>query len=114
MDGLDAHGLRAGDPSAVLGPVRTPPEKRDHAAIDAARNKVAAVLKILDAQLGKTAFAAGNSFSMGDIPVGLITYRFRKLVPERQGLGLDNLERWFLGLEQRKAFKEQILTVPFV
>ena len=72
------------------------------------------MLKMLDAQLGKTAFAAGNSFSMGDIPVGLITYRFRKLVPERQGLGLDNLERWFLGLEQRKAFKEQILTVPFV
>ena len=30
----------------------------------------------------------------------------------RQGLGLDNLERWFLGLEQRKAFKEQILPVP--
>ena len=25
----------------------------------------------------------------------------------------DNLERWFLGLEQRKAFKEQILPVPF-
>ena len=28
-------------------------------------------------------------------------------------MGLDNLERWFLGLEQRKAFKEQILPVPF-
>ena len=96
------------------GLVRTPPEKRDHAAIDAARNKVAAVLKMLDVQLGKTAFAAGNSFSMGDIPVGLIAYRFRKLVTERQGLGLDNLERWFLELEQRKAFKEQILPVPFV
>jgi hypothetical protein len=50
---------------------------------------------------------------MGDIPVGLITYRFRKLVPERHGLGLDNVERWFLGLEQRPAFQEQILTVPF-
>ena len=95
------------------GLVRTPPEKRDHKAIDDARDKTAAALKMLDAQLGKTAFSAGNSFSMGDIPVGLITYRFRKLVPERQGLGLDNLERWFLTLEQRKAFKEQILTVPF-
>jgi hypothetical protein len=50
---------------------------------------------------------------MGDIPVGLITYRFRKLVPDRQEFGLDNLERWFLGLEQRKAFQEHILTVPF-
>jgi glutathione S-transferase len=96
------------------GLVRTPPEKRDHAAISAARDNVAAALRILDAQLGKTAFAAGDYFTMGDIPVGLITYRFRKLVPERQGLGLDNLERWFLELEQRKAFREQILPVPFV
>ncbi len=95
------------------GLIRTPPEKRDHAKIEEAKENTANALRVLDAQLGKTAFAAGNAFSMGDIPVGLITYRFRKLVPERQGLGLDNLERWFLGLEQRPAFREQILTVPF-
>ena len=101
------HGL-------FWGLIRTPPEKRDQATIGAARDKTTAALRMLDAQLGKTAFVAGDTFSMGDIPVGLITYRFRKLVPERQGLGLDNLERWFLGLEQRKAFREQILPVPFV
>ena len=95
------------------GLIRTPPEKRDHAKIDEAKENTAKALQMLDAQLGKTAFAAGNNFSMGDIPVGLITYRFRKLVPERQGLGLDNLERWFLGLEARPAFKAHILTVPF-
>jgi glutathione S-transferase len=95
------------------GLIRTPPEKRDPAAIDAARQKTTAAMRILDAQLGRTAFVAGNSFSMGDIPVGLIAYRFRKLVPERQGLGLENFERWFTGLEARKAFKEQILPVPF-
>ena len=33
--------------------------------------------------------------------------------PALFGLGLDNVERWFLGLEQRKAFHEQILPVPF-
>jgi hypothetical protein len=27
-------------------------------------------------------------------------------------MGLDNLERWLLGLEQRKAFQEQFLPVP--
>ena len=95
------------------GLIRTPPEKRDHAKIDEAKENTAKALRMLDAQLGKTAFAAGNAFSMGDIPVGLITYRFRKLVPERKSMGLDNLERWFLGLEQRPAFREQILTVPF-
>jgi len=95
------------------GLIRTPPEQRDNAKIDDAREKTAAALRMLDTQLGKTRFAAGDAFSMGDIPVGLITYRFRKLVPDRTGMGLDNLERWFLGLEQRKAFKDQILPVPF-
>jgi glutathione S-transferase len=95
------------------GLIRTPPEKQDHAKIAEARDKTADALRMLDTQLGKTAFAAGDGFSMGDIPVGLITYRFRKLVPDRTGMGLDNLERWFLGIEQRKAFREQILPVPF-
>jgi glutathione S-transferase len=100
------HGL-------FWGLIRTPPEKRDHAHIDEAREKTTAALRMLDTQLAKTAYVAGDTFSMGDIPVGLITYRFRKLVPERQGLGLDNVERWFLGIEQRKAFREHILPVPF-
>ena len=95
------------------GLIRTPPEKQDHAKIAEARDKTAAALRMLDAQLAKTKHAAGDPFSMGDIPVGLITYRFRKLVPDRAGMGLDNVERWFLGLEQRTAFREQILPVPF-
>jgi glutathione S-transferase len=94
------------------GLIRTPPEKRDHDAIDASRDKTTAAMKILDAQLAKTAFIAGNSFSMGDIPVALMAYRFRRLVPERSGL--DNLERWFSGIEQRPAFKEHVLAIPFV
>ena len=95
------------------GIIRTPPDKQDPAKIAEAREKTAAALRMLDAQLAKTQFAAGDTFSMGDIPVGLITYRFRKLAPDRTGMGLDNLERWYLTLEQRKAFREQILPVPF-
>ena len=99
------HGL-------FWGLVRTPPEKRDHAHIDESRRKTTAAMKILDAQLGKTAHVAGERFSMGDIPVGLIAYRYCRLVPERTGL--ENLERWYKSLEQRAAFREQILPVPFV
>jgi glutathione S-transferase len=99
------HGL-------FWGLIRTPPEKRDHANIDESRRKTTAAMKILNAQLGKTAFVAGDRFSMGDIPVGLIAYRYCRLVPERTGL--ENLERWYKSLEQRAAFREQILPVPFV
>src|SRR4051794_14370312 len=94
------------------GLIRTPPEKRDHAAIDASREKSMAAMKILDAQLAKTAYVAGASFSIGDIPVALMTYRFRRLVPQRPGL--ENLERWFGGIEQRAPFKQHVLAIPFV
>jgi glutathione S-transferase len=94
------------------GLIRTPPEKRDHAAIEAGKVKTAAAMKILDAQLGKTAFVAGDTLSMGDIPVALMAYRYRRLVPDRPAF--DNLERWFKGIEQRPPFKEHVLAIPFV
>jgi len=94
------------------GLIRTPPEKRDHAAINAAREKTIDAMRILDAQLGTTAFLAGETFSMGDIPAALMAYRFRRLVPER--IGLDHLERWFAGMEARPAFKQHVLAIPFV
>jgi glutathione S-transferase len=94
------------------GLIRTPAEKRDAAAIDSGKVKSMAAMKILDAQLAKSAFVAGDALSMGDIPVALMAYRFRRLVPERPGL--DNLERWFTAIEQRPAFKEHVLAIPFV
>ena len=99
------HGL-------FWGLVRTPPEKRDPAAIEASREKTLAALKILDAQLAKTRFVAGETLSMGDIPVALMAYRFRRLTDERTGI--DNVERWFAEIEVRPAFKEHVLAIPFV
>ena len=94
------------------GLVRTPPEKRDHAAIESGKIKTLAAMKVLDAQLAATAFIAGDALSMGDIPVALMAYRFRRLVPERPQL--DHLERWFTTIEQRPAFKQHVLAIPFV
>ena len=67
-------------------------------------------MKILDAQLGKTAFVAGDRFSMGDIPVGVMAYRFRQLCPDRPPL--KNLERWYAALQTRAAFKEHVESIP--
>jgi glutathione S-transferase len=92
------------------GLIRTPPEKRDHAAIAASQANTTAAMKILDAQLSKTAYVAGASFSMGDIPVGLIAFRFRQLVPDRPAL--PNLERWYGAIEQRDAFRNHVVAVP--
>jgi len=106
---------------SVLGPaitpvfwglVRTPPEKRDMAAIEAGKTKTTQAAKILDAQLGKTAFAAGEAFSYGDIPVGVMIYRYMKLVPDRPQL--SNLERWYAAIAERKAFRDHVSSIPLV
>ena len=96
--------------AAFWGLIRTPEDKRDLAAITASQNKTTEAMKILDAQLGRTPYVAGNEFSMGDIPVGVIAYRFRQLCPDRPPLA--HLERWYASLQTRKAFKEQVEAIP--
>lgn len=106
---------------SVLGPAITPvfwhlirlaPEKRDPAAIDAGKTKTNAAMKILDAQLQKNAFVAGDRFSYGDIPVGVMTYRYVKLMPDRPPL--KALDRWYASLENRAAFREHVTAIPLV
>jgi glutathione S-transferase len=92
------------------GLIRTPPEKRNHAAIEESKKKTTAAMAILDKQLERTKYLAGNGFSYGDIPVGIIAYRFRQLVPDRPPLA--NFERWYAAIAARQAFKDHIAAVP--
>jgi len=95
---------------AFWGLIRTPPEKRDMAAIKAAQEKMKECGAMLDAQLGKTQFVAGPSFSYGDIPVGVMCYRYVQLVPDRPST--PNLDRWYAAISSRKAFKDHVAAVP--
>lgn len=94
------------------GLIRTPPEKRDPAAIEAGKVKITEAMQMLETRLGKSAFVASDSFSYGDIPVGIIAYRFRKLVTERPAF--PNLERWFAEIEKREAFNTHVSSIPLV
>jgi glutathione S-transferase len=94
------------------GLVRTPPEKRDMAAIETSKQKTTDAMKILDAQLGRTTFVAGERFSYGDIPAGIICYRYLRLAEGRPPL--PNLERWFGEISSRPAFKEHVSSIPLV
>ena len=95
---------------AFWGLIRTPPEKRDQAAIAGSQQKTAEAMVMLEAQLGKTTYAAGDAFSMGDIPVGVMTYRFRQLVPDRPAM--PNVERWYGAIAKRKAFHDHVGSIP--
>jgi glutathione S-transferase len=92
------------------GLIRTAPEKRDPAAIDAGKVKTIAAAKMLDAQLGETQYLAGDAFSYGDIPVGIMVYRFVQLIPERPAM--PHLDRWYAAISSRPAFKQQVGSVP--
>ena len=63
------HGL-------FWGLIRTPPEKRDHADIANSKERTTKAMAMLDGQLAKTKYVASDEFSYGDIPVGVMTYRF--------------------------------------
>jgi glutathione S-transferase len=95
---------------AFWGLIRTPAEKRDMTAIKTSQEKTTVAMKMLDAQLGKSEYVAGPAFSYGDIPVGIICYRFVQLVPQRPSM--PNLERWYGSISKRQAFQDSVGSIP--
>ena len=97
---------------AFMGLVRTPPEKRNHAAIEESKKRTTAAMTILDGELANGPYVGGEAFTYGDIPVAVIAYRYRALVPERPPL--PHLERWYAAIAARPAFKDQVAAIPLV
>ncbi len=95
---------------AFWGLIRTPEDKRDMTAIKASQDKTTAAMQIMDAQLAKTKFLAGDAFSYGDIPVGVMCYRYMQLVPNRPAT--PNLDRWYAAISGRKAFQDHVGSIP--
>ena len=87
--------------------IRTPPEKRNMAEVEENRQKAVAAFSILEAHLANNDYMAGKDFSMGDIPVGVATYRWLQLPIERSPL--PSVERWYKRLTERPAFKEHCM-----
>jgi len=85
--------------------IRTPPEKRDAAAIERSRVKSGELAAILDAALADQMYVAGT-YSMGDIPIGCEAQRWMRLPMERPRL--PNLEAWFERLCARPAFRKNV------
>ena len=100
---------------SILGPamhpvfwglVRTAPEDRDDEGIARARDVLTTKMAMLDTFLGRTEFVAGPSFTVGDIPVGIATYRWFNMDIEREDH--PNVTRWFEALSARPPFQEYV------
>ncbi|MGQ0674505.1 MAG: glutathione S-transferase family protein [Rhodospirillales bacterium] len=90
-----------------MGLIRTPPEKRDHAAIEAGRKRTAELFGMLDAHLARRRFVAGDSLTVGDIPLGVMAYRWFNFPVERPEH--KHARAWYERLTQRPAFKQHVM-----
>ena len=84
--------------------IRTPAEKRDMAAVEAALKQAADVFKIADDALAAQPYLGGKSFSMADIPFGCFANRWLQLPVERPDH--PNLARYYDRLKARPAFQQ--------
>ena len=90
-----------------MGLVRTPPAERDQSAIESSRLKTAEVLGMVDARLASRPYIAGDTLTMGDIPLGAGIWRWMALPIERPPL--PNVQRWFDTLAARPAYKNVVM-----
>ena len=90
--------------------IRTAKEKQNKAAIEEGIKATAKVLPILDRQLERNAFVAGEQLTMGDIPLGPVIYRYMNLDIERPAL--PGIEAWYQQLCQRPAYQKHVM-IPF-
>lgn len=89
------------------GLIRTPPEKRDMKAIGEAAAQLGKLYQQLDAHLAGRDYLAGSAFSMGDIPLGVMTFRFFGLDFEKPDV--PNVKRWYDRLTERPAYQQHVM-----
>lgn len=87
--------------------VRTPESKRDEKAVRKAMINLEASLSIAEVQLGKHCFLAGDEFSLADIQLGHVLYRYFDIDVARQPL--QNLRSYYERLISRPAFQEHVI-----
>ncbi|WGI26978.1 glutathione S-transferase family protein [Halomonas alkaliantarctica] len=91
----------------LMGFVRTPPEKRDNAAIEAAVKESEALFAIMDNALADQAWFSGEAFGLADIALAPFVYNMLN-----SGLTWQthsNLERWYQQLTEIPSFQKVVM-----
>ncbi len=102
----DSNTLDRGQHILVMQLVRLPTAERDTAAIASAQNELIAAFGIMDAELERRRFIAGDRFSMGDIPLGIHVHRWHLYDIDRPPMA--NLARWYAEIRARPAFQRWV------
>jgi glutathione S-transferase len=111
MDWQQTTFNRAGG-QAFLQLVRTAPEARQPALVQASVAETEPLLALLDAHLAQHAYMGGDAFGMADIPLGCEMHRWWGMrsaqfdacgVARQEIQAFPHLQRWFGQLQQRPA-----------
>jgi glutathione S-transferase len=90
-----------------VGLIRTPPEQRNTAAIEAGVAGLARSWAVMDQHLDGRAYVVGDGLTMGDIPVGCACYRYHALDIEHPNL--PNVSAWYERLKAREGFRTHVM-----
>ena len=96
--------------SVYLGIVRTEPQDRNSRAIASGARQFGEALQIVERQVERTGFVAGDVFTMGDITLGAYAYRYFNLDIDRPSL--PRFEGWYAELCERPAYQRNVM-IPF-
>ncbi|ELX3581874.1 glutathione S-transferase family protein [Salmonella enterica subsp. enterica serovar Gaminara] len=91
----------------LMGLVRTPPEKRDQAAIEAGIEKCDSLFALLDDALAHQSWFSGDNFGTGDIAIAPFVYNLLNV--SLKWTPRPNLERWYQQLTERPAFRKVVM-----
>ena len=85
---------------------RLPAEQRSAETVEVSRKEVVRRLELMEAQLGRSRYIAGDEFSMGDIPASISITRFFHF-------GLDHppaprVKAWLARLGEREGFRAHV------
>jgi len=87
--------------------VRVSENDRDNNKIEEMVKNLNSIMEILEKQLDGKNYIIGDSFTMGDIPVGAGMFKYFELDITRPSF--PNIEKWYNKLCQREAYKEHAM-----
>ena len=109
MDWLKAAAYPAFFP-IFWGLVRTAVAERNTREIEQSIRTLHNLLAILDRWLQDHPFVAGDTLTMGDLPLGTMAYRYYHVDIERPQL--PSIYRWYRRLCERPAYQQHVM-IPF-
>jgi glutathione S-transferase len=101
--------------SVFWGLVRTPAEKRDLQAVEAAIAETTRAWRMIEAGLNRHDYIAGGDFTLCDIPWGVHAHRWFGM--DYQGLArpeMPALRAWYDRLCQRPAYQQHVVATPII